>query len=105
MAKMISNNKRFSLDTGHTLHVYYDGLAGSYDVWLNTEVADFDGVCIATGSTLAEAIASAKTALQLALAQLQAHFVSETDTRNEGGLPLSVETLTVSVEAGESKAD
>jgi hypothetical protein len=50
------------LSTGYGVHVCY--LHGSgWEVWLNTEVADFDGICLSAGETREAAIADARKVL------------------------------------------
>jgi len=46
--------------TGCRLHVYLAD--GYWCVWLNTEAGDFDGLCVATETTLAAALAEAQKA-------------------------------------------
>lgn len=47
--------KRFP---GYRLHVFKDG-PQDWQVWLNTEVQNFDGLCIGTGPTYGDAVAAA----------------------------------------------
>lgn len=57
---------------GCRLHVYRQGGAtGEWEVWLNTETADFDGLCVAVGSTYAAAVAEAVTVFERAAELLQ----------------------------------
>lgn len=42
---------RIKVNDGFRLHLTVDG-----EVWLNTEVADFDGLCVGRGETAAAAI-------------------------------------------------
>lgn len=55
---------------GRGLHVYQDH-GGGWCVWLNTECADFDGLCISVGSTRDKAIAGAVEILEAIVEQLQ----------------------------------
>lgn len=56
---------------GHVLHVTdYDG-PYDWSVWLNTEVQDFDGICLASGSSRSETVASAIETVEAILNQLQ----------------------------------
>ena len=55
--------------TGHRLHICRND--GYWVAWLNTEVADFDGLCLATGSTRDVAVARAVAVLEAALEELQ----------------------------------
>ena len=52
------------------IHLMQDG-AHAFEVWLDTEVAECDGLCIGVGSTRDEALAEAETDLQLALSELR----------------------------------
>ena len=55
----------------HVVHTFRDEDDGEWNVWLNTEVADFDGICLASGTNRDEARASARDALQQALEALK----------------------------------
>jgi hypothetical protein len=57
---------------GHRLHVYLDA-PGEWAVWLNTEIENFDGLCIGLGDTRDNAIAAAVTTLADAIVALQQH--------------------------------
>ena len=58
------------LETGHhTLLIVGEG-DDDHEVWLDTEVQDFDGVSIGSGKTRSQAIEDARQALQAALAVL-----------------------------------
>lgn len=54
---------------GCALHVF--GLEGGWQVWLNTEVQDFDGLCIGTGTSRNGAIAEARKVLEACVEVLQ----------------------------------
>lgn len=57
---------------GHSLHVFQaEYLSRDWEVWLNTEVADFDGLCIGSAATREAAVAAAVEVLETALALLQ----------------------------------
>ncbi len=58
------------LRTGQRLHVCRED--GHWQVWLNTETADFDGLCVATGDTRREAVTAAIEVFEVALVALQA---------------------------------
>lgn len=73
---MISAQEQASRDypsiefvAGHRLHLYRD--RAWWCVWLNTEVGDFDGICIAMKHTRQEALAQAVRVLEAAVEQLQ----------------------------------
>jgi hypothetical protein len=76
MASIQSTNdqasRRFppTLIEGHLVHVCQWG-CDDWQVWLNTEVADFDGLCIGSGSTRDEALAVAVKALEAVVDFLQ----------------------------------
>lgn len=55
-------DERLPLASGHELHLSHD--ADGFDVWLNTGVADFDGIYIAEGATIEEAMVSAAQVLE-----------------------------------------
>lgn len=42
-----------------------------FEVWLDTDIDECDGLCIGVGSTRDEALASAETDLHVALSELQ----------------------------------
>ena len=46
----------------HRVHVYREG--GQWRVWLNTEIGDFDGLCLGLGETRDAAVAQAIAALE-----------------------------------------
>lgn len=52
------------------IHIVQDR-GHAVEVWLDTEVAECDGLCIGTGSTRDEALAEAETDLQVALSELR----------------------------------
>ncbi len=49
----------------------FDYKCGEFAVWLDTEVADHDGLCIGLGATRDEAVAQAVKDLEARLAELQ----------------------------------
>jgi hypothetical protein len=53
------------------LHVYKERDGDGWAVWLNTEVSDFDGLCLALGSTRDAAVADAVKGLEAVLEKLQ----------------------------------
>lgn len=55
--------------THHRLNVFAEDAHGSpsHEVWLDTEVADFDGICLGCGTTREEALLDAKEELEAAL--------------------------------------
>lgn len=68
IVKVLSEQERVSalypstLIEGHRLHIFcaHDG---RWEVWLNTEASDFDGLCIGTGPHRLAALADARLAL------------------------------------------
>lgn len=52
------------------LHIFGDEDDG-YEVWINTGVCDFDGICVGCGATRQEAIADAVLALERGVELLQ----------------------------------
>jgi hypothetical protein len=54
---------------GQSLHVCH--MDGEWQVWLNTEDADFTGLCVSVGQTRDDAVAGAVHALEAAVAELQ----------------------------------
>jgi hypothetical protein len=64
------NYPAIELGKGHRLHVC-EVEEQDWEVWLNTEVQDFDGLCIAAGKTRQEAVTAAVEVLELALDALQ----------------------------------
>lgn len=68
------NHERIDLG-GFRLHVYRDAgeeVAGTekWVVWLNTEIADHDGICLAVEHSRDKAVGEAVRALELAAEQL-----------------------------------
>src|SRR4051794_396920 len=57
------------LSTGELLHVYQDD--EGWWVWLNTEVSEFDGLCVGAGTTRDGAVAAAVQVFEAAIAELQ----------------------------------
>src|SRR5262245_48001637 len=63
-ARVTAMNEHFQIE-GNTLHIKgNDDPADDYEIWINTNDADYDGVCIGGGSTLAEAHAEAVKVLE-----------------------------------------
>lgn len=63
-------NEHYDID-GNELHI--TGQHGDIEVWLNTEVADFDGVCIGGGESRQEAVTDGIAILERALKALKEH--------------------------------
>ncbi len=59
----------------HRLHTFQEA-DGHWAVWLNTEVDDFDGLCIATGETREAVTAQAIRVLESALEELRKPLVN-----------------------------
>lgn len=62
---MATTNKRVEAEAGkgrYGLHLINE--PGKSTVWLNTELSDFDGLCIGMGVNEAEALLDAVTALE-----------------------------------------
>jgi hypothetical protein len=57
------------LPTGECLHIFQ--MDGEWEVWLNTEVSDFDGICVGSAVTRDEAVAAAVEVFEAALDRLQ----------------------------------
>lgn len=66
MAKVV--NERFEIG-GNTLHLTNDN-DGNFEVWLNTEVSDFDGLIIGAGYTRQAALLDAAQVISRALVEL-----------------------------------
>lgn len=62
------HDERISIDGG-VLHIAER--EGFYEVWLNTEVSDFDGIHIGEGETRGEALADAIKTLETAIVALR----------------------------------
>lgn len=58
-----------ALSTGERLHVFR--MSDGWQVWLNTEVADFDGVCVASGDIRDDAVSQAVAVFEAAAEMLQ----------------------------------
>jgi hypothetical protein len=46
-------------------------MGGEWEIWLNTEDADFTGLCVAVGSTRQDAVTEAVRVLEAAVEELQ----------------------------------
>lgn len=62
-------DEHFSQINGRELHV--TGEPDDVEVWLNTEVSDFDGICIGGGESRRAAVGDAIETLEQALAVLR----------------------------------
>jgi hypothetical protein len=73
MKKTEKNEERYGHpDKGQPeLHLYEDDHTGEWSVWLNTGIADHDGLCIGHGKTRDEAIADAVGVVEWAETELQ----------------------------------
>jgi hypothetical protein len=74
------NNERIAFG-GYRLHVVNDGFGNGdnddWSVWLNTEVNDYDGICIGAGSERRHAIEYALATLEAATDKLKAEQPKE----------------------------
>jgi hypothetical protein len=59
------------VEGGYHLHIFEDEGGAGWAVWFNTEVSNFDGLCIGTGTTRAEALQVATNVLTDALKQIE----------------------------------
>jgi len=80
------HDERVSLD-GRILHLAKRD--GFFEVWLNTEVSDFDGIHIGEGETRDAAVADAVKTLEGAVAALQRPYLTEEEVQFViGAIPL-----------------
>src|ERR1041385_4304153 len=80
------HDERIPLD-GRVLHVAERD--GFFEVWLNTEVSDFDGIHVGEGETRDAAVADAVKTLEAAVAALQQPYLTEEEAELIiGALPL-----------------
>jgi hypothetical protein len=80
------HDERISLD-GRVLHVAERD--GFFEVWLNTEASDFDGIHIGEGETRDAAVADAIHTLESAVAALQQPYLTEEEAQLViGAIPL-----------------
>lgn len=80
------SDERLELD-GHVLHIAKRD--GFYEVWLNTEAEDFDGLHIGEGQGRNEAVANAVRALERAIESLQQpHLTDKEAALVIGAIPL-----------------
>lgn len=63
MLKTLNSQRLAITATGHKLHIFWDG--DMWEVWLNTEVEDFDGICIGSGKFKEDALEDAMLTLSL----------------------------------------
>lgn len=68
IAKVMAEQERAScqypstLVAGHRLHIF-EASDGRWEVWINTDLSDFDGVCVGQGRHRLAALADARLAL------------------------------------------
>lgn len=65
------HSERLKLD-GNTIHILSEQ-PNDFEVWLNTDVGDFDGLCIGCGQSREEAVAGAISVLDEGLRALRAN--------------------------------
>jgi hypothetical protein len=68
MSKLL-HDEHIELDS-NVIHVLGES-SGGFEVWLNTDVADYDGLCIGCGSSRDEAVADAMGVFIQALEKLR----------------------------------
>jgi hypothetical protein len=69
VARMRTNNERFETNE-RAVHIYKE-TENDWSVWLNTTVSDFDGLCVGSGVSRAQAISDTVTTLELIVARLR----------------------------------
>jgi len=80
------SDERIQLD-GRVLHVAERD--GFYEVWLNTDVTDFDGIHVGEGESRDRAITDAVKTLEAAIAALQRPLLTKEEARLViGAIPL-----------------
>lgn len=62
--KELLHDEHLEID-GNRIHILSE-LPNDFEVWLNTDVADFDGLCIGCGPTREKAVYDAAVALEKA---------------------------------------
>lgn len=72
------HDERITVD-GRMLHVAVRD--GFFEVWLNTEVSDFDGIHVGEGETRDAAVADAVKTLEAAVAALQRPYLTEEEVQ------------------------
>jgi hypothetical protein len=72
------------LVAGHLLHVFET--RGEWEVWLNTEDADFTGLCVSVAATRQDAIANAVRVFEAATEALQQPPPVDAVARADGGV-------------------
>lgn len=65
---MMAINERFEVND-RAVHI--SGNTNDWEVWVNTPVADFDGICVGGGVNRTDAIVDAVRTLELATARLR----------------------------------
>lgn len=65
---MMAINERFEVND-RSVHIKGD--PNDWEVWVNTPVADFDGICVGGGMSRTDAIVDAVRTLELAAARLR----------------------------------
>jgi len=65
------------------IHVIQDDWCAEVDVWLDTGVAECDGICIGTGDSTREALADAALTLARAINQLHEQAIAVGAARKE----------------------
>lgn len=69
LSRKLLHNEHLDLD-GNRIHISSDD-PNDFQVWLNTDVGDFDGLCIGCGPTRANAVAQAIGVLEQGVAALK----------------------------------
>lgn len=88
MASIAEMNRRASREypavevEWHRLHVFCQ--RGEWCVWLNTEVSDFDGLCLAVEATRDLAVTRAVRVLEACVEELQRPFEGTRETKDDG---------------------
>jgi hypothetical protein len=67
----MSKQERYRV-AGYGLHIAQERGGGDWSVWLNTEVADYDGLCIGLDSSREAAMTQAIEVTEQLLAELKA---------------------------------
>lgn len=74
-------NEHYKIES-HGIHV--TGLENDVMVWLNTEIADFDGLCIGSAGNRLMALTQAETTLHDALAEVRKAIAIRARSRSGG---------------------
>jgi len=67
--------EHLTIEPGYELHIFSNG--GDWEVWLNTEITDYDGLCVGTGRTREDAQRDAAQVFSRAYTRLRERIAGD----------------------------